>query len=271
MKTIRAFIILAALLATVPALAVQSVVWDKTPIRINLIVGVEQMIHLPDDGQIGLPPSLANPGMFAALYVGKTAYWRALQPFAAERIKVRLNSGEFILFDVSARVEKKPPARVEPLNVVISESNDTTIVDRDEERKTNIFELIRYAAQVTYSPARLVEPLDGVREVPLGIKGNLNGLYNHRDHFGLVFRPAKSWTLDGLYVTAVTVINRHSHAMTLDNRLVQHTKKANIHGVERHFVASSFYRRQLESHGKKGDRTTLFIVTDKPFTSAIRL
>lgn len=274
MKNSLRLLLCLCLMASMSAHAMRSVKWDKTPIRINLIVGVEQMIHFPADGQLGLPASLLQQDIVTTLFVSNTAYWTALQPFDDQRIKVRLTTGEYILFDVAAIVEAVPPNTVEPLNVVIAGGNDTVLSIEPEEdygEKATIFDLIRYAAQTTYSPLRLIEPLPGIREVPLGITGNINTLYNHQNHTGLIFAPIKSWAVDGLYMTALTVINSHTHPVALDNRLVQHTHNANIHGVERHFVASSFYRNRLSKGGEKGDRTTLFIVTNQPFQSVLRL
>lgn len=260
------------LLVSLKAYAVQSVLWDKTAIRINLVVGVEQMIHFPHDAQIGLPGSLANPDIFVTLFASKTAYWKALQPFESQRIQARMSTGEIILFDVTATVEKSPPKSVEALNIVPSTGNDTPDSGEPKAReRATIFEVLRYAAQMTYSPLRLVEPLEGVRETPISTSKNLNAIYNHKDHPGLVFIAKKSWTVDGLHVTAISVINQHTHSITLDNRLVRHTQNADLHGVERHFIASSFFHHKLSARNKKGDRTHLYIVTDKPLHSVLRL
>ena len=96
-----------------------TVAWKKTPINVDLVVGVEQMVILPQDGAVGLPPELSNTNVFRTLVTGGTAYWTALEAFDAQRIKVRLDSGEFLLFDVSARVEKSPPATAEPIQKVM--------------------------------------------------------------------------------------------------------------------------------------------------------
>ena len=50
-------------------------VWRKTPIAVDLVVGVEQMVVLPHDGAVGLPAALANTAVFRTLVTGGTAYW----------------------------------------------------------------------------------------------------------------------------------------------------------------------------------------------------
>ena len=252
-----------------------TVVWRKTPINVDLVVGVEQMIILPQDGAVGLPPELSNSNLFRTLVTGGTAYWTALEPFEAKRIKVRLDSGEYVLFDVSARVEKSPPAATDAIQVVMSgEGAHRDPGERgsavDRQSPATVFELIRYAAQELYSPARLVAPVPGVRPVPAGLQGNLTALYDQGRHRGLVVQPHKAWAVDGLYVTAFIVTNEHSHRMMLDNRKVSHAPGAKRNGVAPHFVASTFFESELEPRGNPGNRTTLFIVTDQPIRSVVR-
>ena len=50
-----------------------TVVWRKTPINVDLVVGVEQMVVLPHDGAVGLPQELANTQLFRTLVTGGTA------------------------------------------------------------------------------------------------------------------------------------------------------------------------------------------------------
>jgi integrating conjugative element protein (TIGR03749 family) len=257
-------------LLSAQAHAVRSISWDRTAIQINLVVGVEQMLHFPQDGDVGLPPTLANSDVFRTLFTGKTAYWTALQAFERERIKVRLSTGDFILFDVTATVAKQPPKKTEALNIVMDDSpkllGPLPSNDAVADNGITVFGLIRYAAQVTYAPARLVDALPGIRQAPTGIDGALNTLYNQGKHPGLILLPQNSWAAQGFWVTSIRVLNQHSHPIALDNRLVQHTPTAHINGVGRHFIASMFYQRHLEP----GEKTTLFVVTDQPFQSVIR-
>ena len=275
MRTIRH--ILAAVLLAVTAAPTQAgtVVWKKTPIPLELVVGVEQMVVLPTDAAIGLPPALANTAVFRTLVTGGTAYWTALEAFENQRIKLRLESGEYILFDVSARVEQSPPAASESIQVVLAEGSGATPQNMahtgsNRQAPATLFELIRYAAQEMYSPARLVAPVPGVRPVPVGLSGNMTALYDQGRHRGLVVLPHKAWSVDGLYVTAFIVTNEHSHEMTLDNRKVRHTPTAQRNGVAPHFVASTFFDTTLAPRGNPGNRTTLFVVTDQPIRSVVR-
>jgi len=249
-------------------------VWDKTVIELHMVVGVEQIVIFPSDGAVGLPAALANKAMFRTLFTGQTAYWTALQAFENQRIKVRMDSGEYILLDVSARLEKNPPAETERLQVVMAPEG--MMNDRGkgavsgESGQATLFEVIRYAAQDIYSPSRLVDEVPGIRAIPLGLTGNQNRLYDQGVHKGLVILPYKAWSVNGLYVTAFVVSNEHSHPLQLDNRKVMHVAQTHRNGVGPHFLASSFFRHHVQKRGEPGDRTTLFVVTDRPIQSVIR-
>lgn len=266
------------LLVSSQVAAVHSVVWDRTVIRLNLSVGVEQVLFFPNDAAVGLSPTLANADVFRTLSAGQTVYWTALQAFSGERVKVRLSSGEYVLFDVSAIVEKKPPKQVDPINVVVNsmaQENDSGDVQQQQSQinqASTIFDLIRYGAQSIYSPARLVYPLPGIREAPVVLGGDISALYQSPNKkTSLLLSPVKSWVLNGIYVTAIAVKNQSNRVVELDNRHVKHTRESSRSGVGRHFIASSFYQQQLRPRDEPGDRTTLFIVTDKPFGASLRL
>ena len=270
------WIVMLCLVLLAPGALARTVVWDKTVIELTLTVGVEQIVIFPEDAAVGLPAPLANKDVFRTLFTGQTAYWTALQAFDAQRIKVRLDSGEYVLFDVMAKVEKAPPASVDRLQVVMADADAFNVAGEGGSRASGqmpgatLFEVIRYAAQDIYSPARLVGAVPGIRVIPLVLKGNYNHLYNQEEHQGLVVLPYKAWSVDGLYVTAFIVSNGHSHAVLLDNRKVMHTIDAQRNGVGPHFLASSFFRPQLASRGESGDRTTLFVVTDRPIQNVIK-
>ncbi len=259
------------ILAMKPSMA-ETLVWRKVPIHIDLLVGVEQMVILPDEAAVGLPPALANRNVFRTLVTGGAAYWTALEPFDNERIQVRLASGEFLLFDVSARVVKAPPARANTLQVVLTDDPAAQGFSEPgvEQTEASLFDVIRYAAQSIYAPARLVAPLPDIKPVQVGLQGNFSRLYDEGRSPGLRIQPYRAWAAGPYYVTAFIVTNEHDYPLTLDQRKVVHTPYARRSGVAPHFVASSFYQRTLPGRGNGDNRTTLFIVTDRPIRSVLR-
>jgi integrating conjugative element protein (TIGR03749 family) len=255
----------------------ETVVWRKIPIAVELVVGVEQLLILPANAEVGLPPALTNPNVFRTLVTGGAAYWTALEPFETQRVQLRLDTGEFLLFDVSARTLKQPPADVETLQVVLAGSGTFQggpglNTGGPLAGEANLFELLRYAAQSIYAPQRLIAPLPGVKKVPVGLAGNLGRLYDAGRH-PLVIQPYQAWVAGDFFVTAFVVTNEASHPVVLDNRRLMHTPHAHRTGVDPHFIASAFYTRTLPGRntGSRGDnRTTLFVVTDRPIRTVIR-
>ncbi|MEM9257494.1 MAG: DUF3438 family protein [Pseudomonadota bacterium] len=270
MTSVIVGLLMSAAISAAKALTIE---WQRTPIEVDLVVGVEQMVVLPSDGAVGLPPELANPNVFKTLVTGGTAYWTALEAFDNRRIQVRLENGEYILFDVSARVEMAPPASVDMLQVVLPQQpgpNPMAMQGEATPGRATLFEVIRYAAQEVYSPKRLIAPVNGIRQVPVGLKGNMTALYDQGKHKGLILTADRAWAVDGLYVTTFIVTNEHTHAMTLDNRLVRHAPSAQRSGVAPHFVASAFFNEVLAPRGEEGSRTTLFVVTDQPIGRVVK-
>jgi len=109
-----------------------------------------------------------------------------------------------------------------------------------------------------------------VRAIPVGLSGNMTALYDQGQHPGLVVQPHKAWTAGGLYVTAFVVTNEHSHPMRLDNRKVRHAPVETRNGVAPHFVASAFFETELAPRTETGNRTVLFVVTDRPIRQVVR-
>jgi integrating conjugative element protein (TIGR03749 family) len=230
--------------------------WRRLPIPVYMTVGVERVIHLPQEAAIGLPSALNNPQVFRALSTGGSLYLMALQAFDQQRLQIRLADGRFILLDVAAAV-KKAPKPSQPLTIVLPDEvaaeAEPEWVSEPSEPAVTPFDLIRYAMQSVHSPKRLVDPVPGITIAPVA-KRSVSKLYDNGAHLGLVLIPLRSWAAGGLYVTAIRVENRHSHDMVLSPIRVQGR-----------LVASAFYRRRLKSLGK----TTLAVVTEHPFPAAI--
>jgi integrating conjugative element protein (TIGR03749 family) len=271
---LRLLLVMATVLGALRSAQAETVVWRKTPIPVELVVGVEQMLLLPGNAEVGLPPALANANVFRTLVTGGAAYWTALEPFDRQRIQLRLETGEFLLFDVSARTLKNPPATVATLQVVLPHTGSATGgagQGAPDSGDATLFELLRYAAQAIYAPQRLVAPLPGIRPVPVGLSGNLARLYDGGRQ-PLVIRPYRAWAAGALYVTTFIVTNEATHPVALDNRRVMHTPHAHRTGVDPHFIASAFYTRILPGRqaGKlTHNRTTLFVITDRPIRNVI--
>ncbi len=259
--------------------AVQTIQWEREAVKINLVVGVEQLVHLDGPATVGLPPALAHNDAFRHLFAADTAYWKAMRPFKNERIKVRLDqTGQMLLFDVSAVSHRKPPKSVEPIRLLaaakISKSDSSRIETVKEERqRPTMFDLVRYAVQQDYSPTRVVMPLAGVRELDKKLAGDISALYAHRDAVYLNMKVTRSWASDGLYVSSVLVKNLAQYELTIDPSRMQHTARIRTNGVSTQFLATAMIRRVIGPKGavSRTDQTRLYIVTDRPLGSLVSL
>lgn len=268
----RLVIVFALCLSTAASWAVETVKWDRTVIPVDLIVGVEQLIQFPGSATVGLPVELAADDMLRHLFAGDTAYWKAVQPFETKRIKVRIDeTGEFILFDVSARSVLTPPQTVEPLRVVIDTLPSSAEAERKEDPPITMFDLVRYAAQSEYAPERLVAPLPGVRAIENKVSSELSSLYNHTDRRKVDMFVEQMFVADGWYVTSIRIKNRTAEDVTIEPSRMQHTVHSVVNGVSNHFVASAMVYRTIRARGHKLDTTYMYVITDRPFASVIDL
>ena len=255
--------------------AVETVTWDQTVIPLELIVGIEQLVQFEDSAIVGVPATLANQDVFRHMFVNDTAYWMALVPFSKQRVKVRLEgSGEFVLFDLSAKAMKQPPKTVEALSIVAGNKSGLPLTAANaapSEHAVTMFDLIRYAVQADHSPPRVIAPLAGVRRVEKQIGSELSRLYNHADSVNVDMFVRASWTVSGWYVTAIEVRNRTKQSIEIDPSRLQHTAHGVVNGVTNHFLASALIRAEVTARGSANDTTLLYVVTDKPFAAVIDL
>ena len=263
------------LMLSVPTKAVETLQWDQKVIPLELVVGVEQLVQFQGSAIVGVPASLANPETFRHLFVNDTAYWKALEPFAKQRVKVRLeSSGEFVLFDISARAEKRPPKSVEPISIIATSKREgapSAPAGTQTEDAITMFDLIRYAAQADHSPPRVVATLAGVRPVEQAVGSELSRLYNHTDSVNVDMFAQSMWTVGGWYVTAIEIRNRTKSAIEIDPSRLQHTAHGVVNGVANHFMATALIRAEVAPRGRTNDTTLIYVVTNKPFAAVIDL
>lgn len=259
-----------------PAWAVRALEWQREPLAIELIVGVEQMIHFPADAQVGVPGLLANGTIFKHLFANETAYWQALQPFDRQRIKVKLTgSDELILLDVSAVTQQKPPERLEPIAITLpratltEEAQQPQKVNAPKTAKPTFFSLIRYASQRDNSPQRLHKAPAQLREVEVDRKHNYQALYHHQDAKELSLTLRDSFYHSGHYVTTIEVKNLSGRVIEFEPNRLAPTVSQGPHGVHQSFIATAMVYRAIGALGTKHDHTLLYVVTEKPFEKVV--
>jgi integrating conjugative element protein (TIGR03749 family) len=126
---------------------------------------------------------------------------------------------------------------------------------RQRDRTAGYVGLIRFAAKELYAPDRLRGTDKAITRTAVTRK-RVHHLI--RDHVADT-RPVGGWKSNGLYVTALRVKNTTSQSLFLDPR--------NVRGA---WKAVSFQNNRLEAKGKNGDSTALYLISDLPFSQAIR-
>ncbi len=219
-------------------------VWDKTPIPLDLEVGEERLVHFPQSVSIGVPANLRK--LVKVQSVGSTVYFTALQPFERQRLLARSRvDGSMIVLDVAGVSET-----VVPKSVHIRRGN----ASNQELNKLDFAALTRFAAQHAYAPARLVSRPKGLTPTPTpkSARGLLRGL-------PVRVKPYASWrTSGGLHLTSVVVINDSDEPIELHPE--------NLRG---NWLTATFHHYRLLSSDSGADRTVVYLISQSKFSQAL--
>ncbi len=261
MKRIALLLVLELSVAT-SAGAVQVLRWERLPLNVPLVVGLERVVFVDRRVRVGVPPSLGD--RLRVQSADGAIYLRASSPFTSTRVELQdVQNGMLILLDVSAQPAKPDEPPLEPLRIVdhSAPKADDDHADRLKVRdhsspadpaqtssETPIpVALTRYAAQSLYAPLRTIEPVDGIAPAPLQHCANLDTL--------LPTQPVRAqglaaWRLEDDWVTAVQLTNTSERWVVLDPRELQGE-----------FLAATFQHRSLGPHGEPSDTTVVYLVT----------
>ncbi|MCE8005301.1 TIGR03749 family integrating conjugative element protein [Billgrantia ethanolica] len=250
----RGTLLVAGVLMALPAWGVEIMEWNRRPLSIPLPTGSERIVVLDRNVRVGLPAAIADPDILRVQSTGGVLYLLAHEDFDTQRVQLQdVESGEILLVDLSARqgasdediriVEARPPTEA-----------------KDDERSTGSREanpgprsptpvaLTRHAAQSLYSPLRTIEPLPGVRRVPMRLPESLPTLL---PSLPVIATPLAAWALDGYTVTAVRLTNQdRRRAFELDPRWLQGD-----------LYSATFMHPSIGPKGSAEDTTAVFIVT----------
>jgi integrating conjugative element protein (TIGR03749 family) len=200
--------------------------------------------------KVGVPASIQS--LLRTQSVNGTVYLLAQAPFDSSRLMVReLDSGRIYLFDVTAA---EGSGASPPMQIFVTGDSGTANAlatgDGDSGRsQPSYIQLIRFAAQQLYAPIRLVKDRPGIVRVP--IKRDSVDLL----HGGTVEAiPLVAWRANGLYVTAVKLINRTTQPQTLDPRDLRGT-----------WLSATFQHHRLLPMGDEADTTAVYLVSARPF------
>ncbi|MDR1936244.1 MAG: TIGR03749 family integrating conjugative element protein [Candidatus Accumulibacter sp.] len=249
--------LLAAFVLTVgfvpPGAAVELLRWQRLPLAVPLVVGEERVVFLDRNVRVGVPAGVGE--RLRVQSAGGAIYLKANDALPPTRIQLQdVESGALILIDVAAEPARDGQAPLEPVRIVEEDVKTTETsgtngtAPETSRRQTPVpVVLVRYAAQNLYAPLRTVEPVAGIRRVPLRRDLALDAL--------LPARPVRAqalaaWRLEDQWVTAVRLTNVSAHGLDLDPRELLGD-----------FVAASFQHPTLGPAGEATDTTVVYLVT----------
>lgn len=252
-----------ALCVSQAAVAVEIFKWNRVPLPIQLGVGHERIIFVDRNVSVGVPRSLTDRLRIQS--VAGAVYLLANEQVPPTRLQLRDDeSGEIILLDIATVDSPKPlePAKIVTVDPAAEAANNSASAERDgapqspPSRTPAPVALTRYAAQMMYAPLRTVEPLPGVRQVPMRLSGQLSTLAPTLDVDAVA---TGAWSLGKWVVTAIRLSNRRPDSLNLDPRHLQGD-----------LYSATFQHRYLGPRGSADDTTTVYVITlDKGLDLAI--
>jgi integrating conjugative element protein (TIGR03749 family) len=236
-------------------------VWNKVPISFVVPVNQERMLVFPGKVDFKNLDARLTADKVSILNNDGTLYIQAKQSFPAIRVPITLKeTGHTILVDISA----SPNADGTPLEVVLPSENQTgegssgaSAAQKNSSEAIHYVTLMRYAIQHLYAPERLIVEDSRITRSPMYTTRNIDLFYDKN----VLAMPLIAWLGGDYTITAILIKNNENHSIDLDPRKIRGQ-----------WIAASFYpTNQLKKAGSRQDRTTLFLLSDRPFQDALML
>ena len=231
--------------------------WPSTPVEIDLKVGNEQRMSIPEAGniRIGIPNEISH--LLTSQIIGNHLWLTAIEEFDSTRIILIAEPLGRLILQIRAGFSNTSN---QPIVFQKKRSNDT-LNPETELLSHGFVALTRWVVQQLYAPQRLRKELPGVVRISVG--------ETPADIFRCGARiptlcsgavkaiPVGSWQSTYHYATAIHIKNTTSESIILDPR--------ELRGPWR---AASFLHSRLHPEGKFGDNTVLVLISDFPFENS---
>jgi integrating conjugative element protein (TIGR03749 family) len=261
---LQQFLLLGACALPMLAWADRTIVWDKYPLTIVLPVGEEIRVTFPADVALQLPLDVTEK-LESLAPNQRIVYWKAVEEFDSVRAIATSTDNETVyLVDLIAQKN----AAVES---IVIEDPDRILVEQGEHSESAVSasaiqelldppELIltRFASQTLYAPRRLMPVNPDINAQAISALPSNFPLMRSQKGEQYTFSVVGAWSGYGRYVSAVMVMNKSAVSVHINPGLVV--------GNFTHITAQHL---TLGVAGSLEDRTTLYLVSDTPFASAI--
>lgn len=236
---------LAAMYADSEDLDVQELIYSDQPLEIRIPVDIPAEIRLSEPAEFGIPEVLSDSLQIENL--ASTVYLTAKTSFSSTTILIKLmHSNVPIVIRLTASRDENGP--------------HTYSIKTSQRRKPanppsapSPVELTRYAAQQLFAPDRLIPKSETIVRVRVSI----DPIDLSRD-LDIQSHPIASWSSGSLYVTAVKLENLSST-----------TKRLLPQDLRGNWRTATYHHSRLLAHESDGDTSIVYLVSDKPFSSAL--
>lgn len=264
MKRLMVFLVLLVQpFVAIHALADRTLVWTKQPITIVLPVGKEVRVTFPTEVALQLPMAVTDK-LESLAPNEQVVYWKATEAFDPVRAIAASSDNESVyLIDLVAQPGALTEAiRIEdPDRIVAATPQEAT--SESVSTKTELLDppeivLTRFASQSLYAPRRLMPVNGDIHVQPVSAIPASFPLMRSQQGERYAYSVVGAWSGYGRYITAVMVRNESAVSVQINPGLVNGNF---THITPQHLT--------LGPLGSLEDRTTLYLISDVPFASAI--
>ncbi len=248
------------------------VLWDKTPINVALSLNKERIIHFPTDVRYWVPEFLNDK--ISILSANGVLYIEAHETFNKTRIRVQtLDSQKIYLLDLVSRDDSEAPNKGLRNIIVMDEDyvdNQSVSKEHPPKKSDWFIRLVRFAAQSLYGEEER-PPVDSqIYRVKIKSPASLP-LIRGGD---IAVKPIAMWRGGGLYITAVLITNTSDRTIPIflkkpDKPTDQKRYITLDRDIRGHWLAVVPQHDFLNSVGTDEDRTTLYLLSRRPFQESI--
>lgn len=228
--------------------------WPQSPLDIDLAVGAEQHISIPDANilHLGIPREIRHK--LQTQIIGNNIWLRARETFSLTRVILLAEPVGRLILQIRAD-------NFEHFNqpvIIQAESTVKSSVDDSNALSYGYVTLTRWVVQQLYAPQRLLRELSGVQQ--LSIESAPIEIFRCAMRVptpcagAVVATPIASWQSPRHFVTAVKITNSLPQPLVLDPR--------DLRGQWR---SAAFVHNKLHASGNNGDTTILVLISDYPF------
>ncbi len=241
----------------------ERIVWDRTPIAIDIQVNTERRIEFPEYVEIKLPKAISTRSTIKLLGDG-VMYWRVNQPFQRTQVEVVAASGYQYLLNIEGTEYASP---THPL-IVLDKRYKQAEFDRMEiEPLVGVpmggYDEIAVQRMLAHKilrsvPKRVALNLPGVVSVPLEQKPLK--LYQSGELQATPITQLKAPYPHALYVTALRLTNKMSYSVNFDPLAILGDFKA---------VTALRETPVIHAKGEEGDSLVILLVSERSFMESL--